>query len=193
MQPTDVQVARLYDKYGSLIYRRCLRILRNEEEARDALQEVFARAIRSWDGWDGSATRLTWLSRIATNHCLNVIRNAKGRREKLDQRKGEAPGAGSGPTTHSSIELADIVRAVMEDMDEDLQRLALLYYFDELTQAEIADEVGISVPTVRKRLRMFVDRARKTLRKGFESQVLRAIKAEAVLVPLLLSLTGVVS
>ncbi len=177
--PTDVQVERLYHRYGALIHRRCRRILRNDDDAWDATQEVFARAIRSWDSWDGEATRLTWLSRIATNHCLNVIRNATGRRSKLDQRQGERPGAGTGPSDQGQLELLDLVRAVMDDMDPELQRLAILYWFDEMTQQEIAEEVGLSVPTVRKRLRLFVDKARRQLRSGFESQIIRAIKAEA--------------
>ncbi|MCP4873476.1 MAG: sigma-70 family RNA polymerase sigma factor [Proteobacteria bacterium] len=178
MPPTDVQAARLYHQYGALIHRRCRRILRDDEEAWDATQEVFARAIRSWDSWDGTASRLTWLSRIATNHCLNVIRDRQGRRAKLDQRQAERPGAGTGPSAHGQVELLDIVRAVMDGMDPDLQRLAILYWFDEMTQQEIAVEVGLSVPTVRKRLRVFVDRARKQLRSGFESQIIRAIRAE---------------
>ena len=193
MPPTEVQVARLYSQYGGLIHRRCVRILRNDEEARDAVQEVFARAMRYWDGWDGTASRLTWLSRIATNHCLNVIRDSRGRRDKLDQRKTEKPGAGAGPSSHGKVELLDIVRAIMDDMDEDLRRLAVLYWFDEMTQAEIAEEVGLSVPTVRKRLRLFVDQARRSLKRGFESQIVRAIKAEAVLLPALLALTGAIS
>jgi RNA polymerase sigma-70 factor, ECF subfamily len=193
MPPTEVQVEILYRQYGGMIHRRCRRILRDDEEARDAVQEVFARAIRSWDGWDGEASRLTWLSRIATNHCLNVIRDSRGRRAKLDQRKGERPGAGLGPEAHQRLELLDVVKAIMEDMDEDLQRLAVLYYFDEMTQAEIAQEVGLSVPTVRKRLRQFVHQARRTLRKGFESQIIRAIKAETVLVPVLVSIAGVLA
>lgn len=175
--PTEAQIERLYNQHAGLVYGRCVRILRNEEEAWDATQDVFARAIRSWNTFEGGSTRGTWLYRIATNHCLNVIRNSSGRRQKLDQRKGERPGAGSGPSDQGQLELLDLVRAVMDDMDEDLQRLAILYWFEDMTQAEIATEVGLSVPTVRKRLRAFVDQARKRLRKGFESQILRAIRA----------------
>ncbi len=178
MPATAVQVERLYRQYGSLIHRRCRRILRDDDLAWDATQEVFARAMKHWDGFEGESSRLTWLSRIATNHCLNEIRNRSGRRDKLEQRKAEAPGAGTGPADQRAFEVLDVVRAVMEDMDPDLQRLAVLYWFDEMTQAEIAQEVGLSVPTVRKRLRVFVDRARRTLRRGFESGVMRAIAAD---------------
>ena len=69
----------------------------------------------------------------------------------------------------------------MQDMPEDLQRLAILYYFDEMTQAEIAREVGLSVPTVRKRLRRFVDEARRRIRRGFEGQLLQATTLLALL------------
>ena len=56
-----------------------------------------------------------------------------------------------------------------------------------------AVELGLSVPTVRKRLRQFVDKARRRLRQGFESQIMRAIQAEAVIAALLLPLSGLVS
>ncbi len=177
--PTETQIERLYEQHASLVFARCRRILRDEDDAWDATQEVFARAIRSWSSFEGNSTRGTWLYRIATNHCLNVIRNNSGRRQKLEQRKGERPGAGSGPYAQARVEVLDIVRAVMEDMDEDLARLAVLYYFEDMTQSEIAVEVGLSVPTVRKRLRAFMDEARKRVRKGFESQIMRAIKGGA--------------
>ncbi len=176
--PATAQIERLYRQYGAMVHRRCRRILRNEEEALDATQDVFARALRYWDTWDGSADRIHWLNRIATNHCLNRIRNSKGRREKLDMRKTELPAVGTGPAGAADLEQLDIVHAVMRDMPEDLQRLAILYWFDEMTQAEIAEAVGLSVPTVRKRLRRFIHEARRSLRVGFESSILRAIAAD---------------
>jgi RNA polymerase sigma-70 factor (ECF subfamily) len=178
--PPTAQVERLYRQYGAMVHRRCRRILRDEEEALDATQDVFARAIRYWDTWDGKAERINWLNRIATNHCLNRIRDSKGRREKLEQRKGERPAVGTGPASHRELEQLDLVHAVMRDMPEDLQRLAILYWFDEMTQAEIATEVGLSVPTVRKRLRQFIHEARRALKVGFESSILRAIAADPV-------------
>ncbi len=181
MPPTDVQVERLYRQHGALIQRRCRRILRDEDLAWDATQDVFARAIRSWDGFEGGSTRLTWLSRIATNHCLNELRNRSGRAAKLKQRKGEAPGAGTGPAGQAQFEVLDVVRAVLQDADPELSRIAILYWFDEMTQSEIAEAVGLSVPTVRKRLRLFVNGARRQLRRGFESQIMRAIQADSAL------------
>jgi len=189
MPATEAQVERLYRQYAPLIHRRCRRILRDEEWAWDATQDVFAKAIAAWDGFDGDASRLTWLSRIATNHCLNELRNRSGRTSKLEQRQHERPGAGTGPADQRQVEVLDVIRAVMQGMDPELQKLAVLYWFDEMTQQEIAVEVGLSVPTVRKRLRLFVQRARKSLQRGLESQVLRALQSEAVLLALVLGMS----
>lgn len=185
MPATEAQIDRLYREHGALIQRRCRRILRDEHLAWDATQEVFARAIRGWDSFDGQSTRLTWVSHIATNHCLNELRNRAGRSSKLEQRQEEAPGAGQGPAGQGELEVRDLVRAVLVDAEPEFARLAVMFWFDEMTQAEIAEAAGLSVPTVRKRLRLFVDQARRALRRGFESQILRAIAADST-APLLL-------
>ena len=172
--PTPAQLEALYTQHASFVHARCRRILKDEDLAWDATQDVFARAIRSWDSFDGRSSRGTWLYRIATNLCLNRIRDAASRRDKLHQRRDERPGAGSGPASPAQVEVHEIVRAVLVDMPEDLARLAVLYYFEDLTQAEIAAEVGLSVPTVRKRLRAFVAQARKRIARGLEAQLAAA-------------------
>ncbi len=69
MPPTDVQLARLYDQYGGLIYRDLL--LRSEDEALAAelLPSVFARASSAWDRWGGRGSRLLWLADLSVTEC----------------------------------------------------------------------------------------------------------------------------
>jgi len=55
------------------------------------------------------------------------------------------------------------VRVLLGAAPEEAQEAAVLYYVDELTQAEIAQELGRSLPTVRKRLREFLACARQAL------------------------------
>jgi RNA polymerase sigma factor (sigma-70 family) len=49
------------------------------DEAEDAVQETYLRGWRSWDGFEGRASVRTWLHRIATNVCLNAVRDRGGR------------------------------------------------------------------------------------------------------------------
>ena len=64
----------LYRTHGGRVYARCLYLLKNKEEAQDALHEVFIKVQNNLDGFRNEASPLTWMTRIATNHCLNVIR-----------------------------------------------------------------------------------------------------------------------
>ena len=61
------------------------------------------------------------------------------------------------------VEVRELVRSLLDRFDVETQTLAVLYFVDELSQEEVAAEVGLSVPTVRKRLRGFVEQARRRL------------------------------
>ena len=82
---TDEQrrVAAHYERYGPVIYRRCLKLLRDSERARDATQEVFLKLTRDMRQLEERDTVLPWIYRTATHHCLNVIRDSsrRGRKE----------------------------------------------------------------------------------------------------------------
>lgn len=63
----------------SELLAHCYRMLGTWDEAEDAVQETYLRGWRAWDGFDQRASERTWLHRIATNVCLNAIRD-RGRR-----------------------------------------------------------------------------------------------------------------
>ena len=75
-KPADSRAAlrELYTKYGGTVYGRCQYILRDATKAEDAMQDVFAKALTHWSEFRSEASPLTWLTRIATHHCLNVLR-----------------------------------------------------------------------------------------------------------------------
>ena len=166
--PSDQALLReLYERYAHRVFARCQFLLRDEEEARDAMHDTFIKAQKNLDGFRGDASPLTWLTKIATNHCLNVIRskNAKwGDRYRQQQLHSEvveqlAPSA-------SGISFAEdkqLLRMVIDSVEPQLAEVAVYYFVDEMTQKEITDLVGISAPTLRKRLREFVSLGREEI------------------------------
>src|SRR5918911_5643826 len=76
---TESRVASLYRKYGPAIYAHCRRLLANDAAAEDATKEVFFRVAKHLDQAPTSIEALMWIYRIATNHCLNELRNHKRR------------------------------------------------------------------------------------------------------------------
>ncbi len=158
----EALLRELYEKYAPRVYDRCRYLLRDEEEARDAMHDVFIKVHKSLKEFRGDASPLTWMTRIATNHCLNLIRAKKAawherfRNEVKTQEK-----------THSGgMRLAEdqqLLRLCLARCDQKTAEAAVYYFVDGMTQAEVTELVGMSAPTLRKRLREFIQSSREEI------------------------------
>ncbi len=151
-KPADSRAAlrELYTKYGGSVYGRCAYILGDRTKAEDAMQDVFAKALGHWDDFRNEASPLTWLTRIATHHCLNVLRTERAPWHRRFEREARARGeAHGGPQL---FEDRDAARKLLDRLDLETQQAAIHYFVDEMTLEEVAAAIGRSIPTVRKRL-----------------------------------------
>jgi len=99
------------------------------------------------------ASPLTWLMKIATHHCLNLLRAERAPWHQRFRRQQQARGEGHGGP--QLFEDREAVRKLLARCDLETQAAAIHYYVDEMTLEEIAALLGRSVPTVRKRLETF--------------------------------------
>ena len=79
------EFARLVETYSGVIYRLALRIVENQQDAEDVLQETFLKVLRAIKGFDGRSSLSTWLYRIATNEALMLLRKRKHITISLDE------------------------------------------------------------------------------------------------------------
>lgn len=148
----------LYRTYGGRVYARCLYLLKNKEEAQDAVQEVFIKVQKNLHGFREEASPLTWMTRIATNHCLNVIRAKRAPwhdKYKTEVENGVTAADGGFHFTENR-ELLRLCLAKVAERDASLAELATYAFVDDMKQADLCTLVGLSAPTVRKRLREFI-------------------------------------
>ena len=146
----DVDVEALSRRYGPMVLRRCRRLLRDEDEALDACQDVFVRVIKNRARLDVRYPS-SLLYRIATNVCLNRLRDR--RREPLTRDEAilfEIAHAGE-PGGASDARL--LLARLFGRHPESSRTMAVLHYVDGLTLEEVASETDMSVSAVRKRLR----------------------------------------
>jgi RNA polymerase sigma-70 factor (ECF subfamily) len=137
-----------------MVFRRCQRLLGSEPEAMDAMQDVFVKVVRHSDRLSADAPS-SLLYQMATNTCLNIIRSRKRHPETQD---GDllAQIAGHGDTEREGV-ARQFVNLVLARQMDSTRLMAVLFFVDRLTHQEVADELKVSVSTVRQRLKLFKD------------------------------------
>lgn len=140
-----LDIEQLYRDHGYLVLRRARQILNDDEEAREALQDVFVSLASDPGQFTGASSISTYLYRVTTNYCLNRLRNVR-RRARLTEH------ARTNGTWTIHAEATVDAQGALRRLPEKLARLAVYYYIDEMTQDEIADVLGCSRKAVGKRL-----------------------------------------
>lgn len=139
-----------YRRFGPMVLRRCRRLLRDEDLARDAMHDVFVQLLRHQDRLAGDSPS-GLLYRIATNVCLNRLRTRRRRPETPDDELLHA--IATSEDLETSTAARRLLAAVLGPAPESTRVIAVLHYCDGMTLEEVAAEVGMSVSGIRKRLR----------------------------------------
>jgi RNA polymerase sigma-70 factor (ECF subfamily) len=146
------ELESLFRLYKRHVHRRAHAILGDDDAAKDVMQEVFTRALSARAEFSNAATSMGWLYRVTTNLCLSGLRNSHRRGRILDR----APRAAA--ATEPPVDTILTVRALLRDVPEWLQEIAVYYFVDEMSQDEIAALTGIPRRTVAYRLQQFRER-----------------------------------
>lgn len=151
----ELDIAALYHRYGPMVLRRCRHLMKNEEEALDAMQETFVKLMR-YRSRLSEEYPSSLLYRIATNICLNLIRDRRPQAAD-DPEEPLARIAHYDDHEHRFI-ASRLLDRLFSDELQGTRQMAVLHYVDGMTLQEVADTVNLSVSGVRKRLRLFRQR-----------------------------------
>ena len=148
----------LFRRYRQPAYRVAYRLLGNEADALDAVQEGFVKALTHLHGFQGRSSFKTWLLRVVSNAALDLGRQ-RGRREavSLDDSGDAATSARmlSADESGKGLERADLRSALdraLNSLSESQRQTFVLYADGDLSYREVADVLGISIGTVMSRL-----------------------------------------
>jgi RNA polymerase sigma-70 factor (ECF subfamily) len=159
-------LAELYDRYGGMVYRLALRIVRDTGIAEDLVQETFLRAwnrAASFDSQRGAAG--PWLLAIVRNRSLDYLR-AQSRRgaNTLELNETEHPTRFVDfPADALNFDLARQVKQALEQLGPDQRSASELAYFEGLSQSEIAERMGQPLGTVKTWMRRAMVRMRESI------------------------------
>ncbi len=142
-------VGELYDRYTALTYGVCLKYLKDREEARDAVMQIFEKLITTLKSHKIKSFK-SWLYVTARNHCLMQLRASKGRFfEELQPALMESDVNGH-PDSGMDIE-RDLNRLeqCMETLAKEQQQCVRLFYLQQKCYREIAETTGYELTKVK--------------------------------------------
>ena len=163
----------IYEEFQPRI-KRYLSSLVGEDAACDLAQAVFLKVSQSLDSFRGESSLATWLYRIATNLAHDHGRSPQVQQQRREQQLAEGESFEDLPDSRLMAmdnvyirqEMNDCIRSVVVGLPESYRAALLLVEFEELTNQEAADVLGISLEAIKIRLH----RARQILRQAMQNQ-----------------------
>src|SRR5271169_2595138 len=174
----------LCERLAPRILRSLLRITKNREDAEDALQDSFLSAFLHIGEFDGRSAFSTWLTRIAINSALMILRKKRTSREiSLDCPTDSEPGASSwempdyAPNPekrYAQSEREEVLRGAIGTLRPTIRKVIELQQLQEHSMKETAAIIGISVPAAKARL----FHAKVALRKAPRLKSIRSVRTK---------------
>jgi RNA polymerase sigma-70 factor (ECF subfamily) len=167
-------------RYSPRVFHTASRFFRRREQVEDAAQEVFLKAFTQLGSYEGRGSFEGWLTRIATNTCLNLLRGAKRRPELTASELSEDESAwlenklaGAAAERQQSVEravvAADLAERVLDTMSPDDRVVLLMMDGEEASVKEVAEATGWTESNVKVKAM----RARKRMREAVEKLLSR--------------------
>ena len=145
-------------RHAGLVYGACLRVLEDRDKAADATQETFFQLLRNAGQITGSIP--AWLHRVATGKAVDLIRRDSSRRQReaeyADLKHREAA---------KWEDLSRYVDEALNDLDDQTRNILIQCFFEGRSLVDIAKDIGVSHPTVSRRIESGVTQLREKLRK----------------------------
>ncbi len=149
----------LVERHQGKVYGLTLSLLQNPADAEDAAQETFIKAFRSLERFEGGSAFSTWLFRIASNHCLDLLRAKRRRKaESLDElveRHGDKLHAllEAAPASERGPEDLLLIDQVLSTLPPEYRTILTLRETQGLSYEEISKSMDCSLDSVKARLR----------------------------------------
>jgi RNA polymerase sigma-70 factor (ECF subfamily) len=159
----------LMRRHNERLYRAARAILRDGEEAEDAMQEAYVKAYANLEQFDGRARFSTWLTKITVHEALARVRR-RGRYEPMDNSSLETlmpPTSTLDPERLAfARELGALIETAVDRLADGYREVFMLRQIEGLSTAEVAEVLGISEDLVKTRL----SRARGALQRDLLAQ-----------------------
>ena len=124
------------------MFNVCHRMLGNEAEAEDVLQESFIDVFRKLDSFRAESSLGAWIKRIVINHCLNVFKKRRIKFDEISEHADNIPAEENEDHDEVVYEVRKVKEGIMK-LPDGYRQVLTLYLIEGYDHAEIADILGI--------------------------------------------------
>lgn len=149
---SNVWLGKLLDRYTLLIYGVCLKYLKNEDDAKDGVQQVFEKVITELEKYEVKYFK-SWLYMIAKNYCLMRLRGKSLNSIDIDENTFQ------GAVDEESIEIAKLkdnnlskMEVALSLLNEEQRECITLFYLKKLSYKEVSDITGLDFMLVKSNI-----------------------------------------
>jgi RNA polymerase sigma factor (sigma-70 family) len=154
---TEQELQSLYERYASLVHARCRSILRCDDEAWDATQDIFMKLYAALPKIKKRGSIYSWLLSVSTNHCISLLR--KRRSVSFNEGIHGVSTESAIPPQERALLLKEVLHRFFMPWDKKTRDVVMYAYFDGYRHEEIAQLTGMGESTVRKYLTRFKRKA----------------------------------
>ena len=153
----------LYRKYAGKVYGKCLSILRNEDEAKDAVQDIFVKIMLNLGNFGEKSQFSTWIYSITYNFCIDLIRKRKKEKTLFSDDIERVPDVAEEDVPDEFMREMDIkyLKQVLEELSTGDRIILLMKYQDELSIKEIADTIDKTESAVKMKIKRAKHKAKE--------------------------------
>lgn len=177
MQHQDPKaLERMYDKYAPVVKSLALRVVNNEAEAEDLVQEIFMEIwTQSCNFAPEKGKPLGWMLTLARRRSIDRLRKRQAYQraeDRLQLETEQQPEAWTHVTADEDVEMADVrelLRKVLANLPEAQRQAVELAYYQGMSQREIAAATGIPLGTIKTRLELGLKKISEAL-KGMRDE-----------------------
>jgi RNA polymerase sigma-70 factor (ECF subfamily) len=159
-------LAELYDRYGQVVFRLILRMVRDNGIAEDLVQETFLRVWNRIGGFDSERGAVgPWLLAVARNRAIDYLRSRSNRTEStIELNETEHPALFADLSTDVfNFDLVRQVKRALDQLESQPRQAIELAYFEGMSQSEIAERMGQPLGTVKTWMRRAIQQMRTAL------------------------------
>jgi RNA polymerase sigma-70 factor (ECF subfamily) len=163
-----IGVARLYDRYGRLVYSVALRILQDHGAAEEVTQDVFVRCWSGIDRYQPERVRLvSWLLTIAHHRAIDELRSRRGKSQRREISADHMHLLIANEPAIDDALLRGEIRVALAALPQPQREVIELIFWGGLTRREAAAQLSVPLGTVHTRLRLGMDKLRGLLGQLF--------------------------